>query len=191
LLCCETPYISQQSKHLQTIQSNSPPNHPNRTQFTSPPNMSGAEQDRYDGKFGLDRSTITSAKQKIQDATSSLKSTSGSEVDRYSNYFSGLGADGLKRLAATKGVGAEQDRYASHFSLGSSVADKAADALTNDHLLQNAWLGHDGKQRLLHLASKKGVGAEQERYGRGMGVSEDTIRRGKEAVEGAWERVTK
>jgi hypothetical protein len=63
---------------------------------------------------------------------------------------------------------AEQDRYGSKFGVHQSVLDKAKDAVTpssTPSIHKGNWnLGHDGRLRLLHLANKQGVGAEQERY---------------------------
>jgi hypothetical protein len=142
------------------------------------------------GQYGNDanllnraHSTIDSAKEKIASASSRLGT--GSEQERYGSHFGGLGADGLKRLASMKGSGAEQDRYGAYFGLGQTTAEKTSDALTHDHLLKNAWLGHDGQQRMLHLLNKQGVGAEQERYDAHLGLGQDRIQRVKDGLSEA------
>jgi hypothetical protein len=129
-------------------------------------------------------STIDAAKDKISSGASHVTSGSGAEQERYSSHFN-MGADGIKRLASMKGSGAEQDRYGAHFGLGPSVTEKATDALTHDHLLKNAWLGHDGKQRLVHLVSKQGVGAEQDRHDAHFGLGQDRIQKMKDGMSEA------
>lgn len=68
---------------------------------------SGAEQDRYESHFHVDQERVKEAAHKILHSNGS-----GAEQDRWASHF-GLGADGwerAKRLAATKGEGAEQVR---------------------------------------------------------------------------------
>lgn len=95
----------------------------------------------------------------------------GSETNR---YFTGLGADGkerLKQLANTQGIGAEQDRHASHFGLDEQKINQMKDALFRRKGLGaeqdvhggHFSLGHDGLQHVKRLANTKGVGAEQVR----------------------------
>jgi hypothetical protein len=130
------------------------------------------------------QSTFNAAAEKITSGASKVSTGPGAEQDRYASYFN-YGADGLKRLATAKGSGAEQDRYSAHFGLGPSASEKASDALINGHLMKNAWLGHDGKQRMLHLVSKQGVGAEQDRHDAHFGLGEDRIQRMKEGLSEA------
>lgn len=153
-----------------------------------------AEQDRYGNAFSLPKSAINNAKAGLTSLTNDAKNlTTGAEQEIYGSYWS-MGSDGMKRLLSKKGTvpGAEQERYGAHFGgLGPSMADKITDALTNDHLLKNAWLGHDGKQKLVHIAMKKGDGAEVDRYGQGFGLDQSTLDKGKDAIEKGWEKVTK
>jgi hypothetical protein len=93
----------------------------------------------------------------------------------WSEYFT-TGHDGLERLrraAATKGPGAEQDVYAGKFSIDPKDIRKARDALISSVFQSGAsgaeqdrynarfGLGYDGLQRIQALAQTKGVGAEQ------------------------------
>jgi hypothetical protein len=93
----------------------------------------------------------------------------GSQMNR---YFTGLGADGkerLKQLANTQGIGAEQDRHASHFSIDESTISQMKNALfqrtglgaEQDIHSGHFSLGQDGLQHVKRLAHTKGVGAEQ------------------------------
>ena len=88
---------------------------------------------------------------------------SGAEQDRYASHF-GIGTEGLERLkelASYKGDGAEQDRYKSHFSLDSDRVRAAADSI-------------------LHA---KGAGAEQDRYESRFGLGNDGWERAKRLAE--------
>jgi hypothetical protein len=95
-----------------------------------------AEQDRYGAKFGLKESTIQHAK------------------DRASDFAARL----------PHGSGAEQDRYASHFSL------------------TDAFLGSDGKAKVQKWASAQGVGAEQDRYDSHFGLDAGKVKSMREAM---------
>ncbi|TID26919.1 hypothetical protein E6O75_ATG01412 [Venturia nashicola] len=160
-----------------------------------------AEQDRYEGKFGLNNSTIQSAKQKAHDFASNLPRGSGAEQDRHSSHFSypssaWLGSDAKAKfanLASTPGVGAEQDRYDSHFGLDAGQVKSFKKAVfqslssaEQDRYAGWFGLGYDGRTRLGRWRSMRGVGAEQERYGRAFeGVGReagDKIREGVEEV---------
>lgn len=88
---------------------------------------------------------------------------SGAEQDRYGSHF-GIGSDGMNRIkqaANYKGVGAEQDRYQSHFSLDQEQVKAAA-------------------QSLLHA---KGTGAEQDRHASHFGLGNDGWERAKELAK--------
>jgi hypothetical protein len=98
-------------------------------------------------------------------------SGSGSEVDRFGSHF-GLGADGRARIKAAagraathQGLGAEQDIHASHFGLDieevKKVLKRVERKADKEIRAGQHWMGHDGHQRLLNLANKQGVGAEQ------------------------------
>jgi hypothetical protein len=99
------------------------------------------------------------------------KAGSGSEVDRFGSHF-GLGADGRARIKAAagraathQGLGAEQDIHASHFGLDieevKKVLKRVERRADKEIHAGRHWMGHDGHQRMLSLASKQGVGAEQ------------------------------
>ncbi|QDS70691.1 hypothetical protein FKW77_001512 [Venturia effusa] len=126
-----------------------------------------AEQDRYEGKFGLNNSTVESAKSKAQNFASSLPQGSGAEQDRLSSHFSyppsaWLGSDAkakFQRLASTQGVGAEQDRYDSHFGLDAGKVKSIKEAMFQS-------VSGAEQDRLSRWKAMRGVGAEQERYGR-------------------------
>lgn len=73
----------------------------------------GAEQDRYGAKFGIDESKIQGAKDAV------FGNRPGAGLGGDANAW--LGADGNARrrrvmeVLGTKGIGAEQDRYAARF----------------------------------------------------------------------------
>ncbi|KAE9971874.1 hypothetical protein BLS_004283 [Venturia inaequalis] len=113
-----------------------------------------AEQDRYEGKFGLNSSSIQSAKQKVQNFASNLPQGSGAEQDRLSSHFSyppstWLGSDAkakLQKLASTPGVGAEQDRYDSHFGLDAGKVKSFKEAMFQSVSgAEQDRVGHDGE----------------------------------------------
>lgn len=87
----------------------------------------------------------------------------GAEQDRYDSHF-GLDAGKVKSLkeAMFQGVsGTEQDRYAGWFGLG-----------------------YDGRTRLGRWREMRGVGAEQERYGRAFeGLGREAGEKVREGVE--------
>lgn len=163
-----------------------------------------AEQDRYEGKFGLTDSTITSAKQKAQNFASNLPKGSGAEQDRLSSHFSypsstWLGSDAkakFQKLASTPGIGAEQDRYDSHFGLDAGKVKSFKEAIFQSVSLQSVggkeqdkwagWfgLGYDGRTRLGRWREMRGVGAEQERYGRAFeGLGKEAGEKVREGIE--------
>ncbi|KAF4303883.1 hypothetical protein GTA08_BOTSDO07666 [Botryosphaeria dothidea] len=78
------------------------------------PHTSGAEQDRYAGYFGGKGPSAS-------DISDRLPHTSGAEQDRYAGWFGGKGPSAREisdRIPTDRiGSAAEQDRYASHFSL--------------------------------------------------------------------------
>ena len=106
----------------------------------------------------------------------------------------------------SQGIGAEQDRYHSHFGLDEQKIQAAASTLMNqrgtgaEQEVHGArfGLGHDGMEQVKKLAGVKGVGAEQvcgdmpfspgelnltvsqDRYGSHFGVDENTIAKAKE-----------
>jgi hypothetical protein len=109
------------------------------------------------------------AESKFQKATST--SGSGSEVVRFGSYF-GLGSDGRARLrtvasraANHQGLGAEQEIHASHFGLDieevKNMLKRVEKRADKDIAAGRFWMGYDGHQRLMHIAGRKGVGAEQ------------------------------
>jgi len=114
----------------------------------------------------------------------------GGDVNR---YFTGLGADGkerLKQLANKQGVGAEQDRHASHFGLDEQKIHQFKNALFSRKGLGaeqdvhggHFTLGHDGMQHVKRLAKTKGVGAEQDRYDGHFGMSDATAQSVKDKI---------
>lgn len=88
---------------------------------------------------------------------------SGAEQDRYAAHF-GIGTEGLDRIkqaALTKGTGAEQDRYQAHFGLDEDRVKAAAQSLIN----------------------AKGEGAEQDRHAAHFGLGADGWARAKELAK--------
>ncbi|KAF2464565.1 uncharacterized protein BDR25DRAFT_242083 [Lindgomyces ingoldianus] len=59
----------------------------------------------------------------------------------------------MGQLNSKLGSGAEQDRYGSHFGVG-----------------------HDGIEKMKHVAEFKGTGAEQERYESHFGLDQDKVK---------------
>jgi hypothetical protein len=167
-----------------------------------PPTQSkkmAAEQDRYEGKFGLKASTIQSAKNSASNFASQLPKGSGAEQDRYSTHFNHpagtfLGSDGkakLQKLAGTKGIGAEQDRYDSHFGLDAGQVKSIKEAMfqsvsgaEQDRYAGWFGLGADGRARLARWKEMRGVGAEQDRYGRAFeGIGKEAGGKVREGIE--------
>lgn len=74
----------------------------------------GAEQDRYASHFSLQNDPVAAAARWL---ANQQHGSSGAEQDRWGGYF-GLGADGwarARKLAETRGVGAEQVRSEAGF----------------------------------------------------------------------------
>jgi hypothetical protein len=180
--------------------SNEPTGNTNASSYPTTTNPSshfagsGAEQDRY----GAHLSGIgEKAADKIKDATSGFRGTgTGAEQDRLGAHLGGMGAEAANKAKAAAsnvtGTGAEQDRYASHFSLDmgsvSAVAQNILNAAENAIGQGNTgntsrpWMGYDGQQRWLRMASTKGVGAEQDRFGGHFGVDKKSIQNAAQSV---------
>jgi len=152
-----------------------------------------AEQDRYGAKFGVNDRTLNS---NLSSAKSKL---SPSRLPDYSKSTWGLGHDGQHRLlhlASQKGVGAEQDRYDTHFgyveskriqSALDSIKDMFNKATGSKNTTYGSFgMGYDGKSRLENLINKKGVGAEQDRYGNYFAVDTDKVSRAADQVAGGF-----
>ena len=151
---------------------------------------SGAEQDRYGAHLG---GIGEKAGTKIREVASDLRGKAGAEQDRYGAHLGDIGnkAEDIGNKAAYKAreaankagdignkaayktkeaasdlkgtAGAEQDRYASHFSLDTfSVKGMAQNIFGSGHLSHPA-MGYDGQQRMIRLAATKGTGSEQVR----------------------------
>ncbi|KAF2432373.1 hypothetical protein EJ08DRAFT_732460 [Tothia fuscella] len=119
--------------------------------------MSGAEQDRYGGKFGVPQSTIDKAKDYVTPST----------TPNYTKQNFGLGYDGRQRLlhlANKQGVGAEQERYGKHFSLDGGHIKSIGNAF-------------------FEVVNTKGVGAEQDRYGAHFKIDEKKVQNAKETAK--------
>jgi hypothetical protein len=124
-----------------------------------------------------------------------IKDTTKDAANKVSGSPSGLGYDGRTRLlqaASTPGVGAEQDRYAGHFSLDTQRVLRAKDAIFHSgtsgaeqdrYQARFGGLGHDGLQRFKAFVNKTGVGAEQERYEGHFGLDDAKIEKTVESVK--------
>ena len=105
-------------------------NPPNKeSHLPSPPQGSGAEQDRFGGWFGGGKGSAAA-----KEVSDKLPQTSGAEQDRFGGWFGGgKGAGAAKEVSdrLPQASGAEQDRFGGWFGggKGSAAAKEASDKL--------------------------------------------------------------